>query len=241
MKMQLVKQIENVEAPRSPEREALAIAIEVAAAAERAMTLGRDALDRGRALVEEAEAERDAAIAGMSSAREADADALVHSARTRESVTAGATRKARQRVEVAEDAVEVAQAALVKLESDAAETEDAARRANFAAERAVTGILISEAVGPLVERLEVLKSEIPSLQAALHAIRMRAWRRRGSFGEEIRELRLPEDIDNKIREAVECLPFNHYSAEEHPAFAALREACEVLRRDADAALPVSFS
>jgi hypothetical protein len=105
-------------------------------------------------------------------------------------------------------------------------------------ERAINQVLIAEAVGPLVERLEVLKSEIPSLQAALHAVRMRSFVRRGSFYDEVRELALPTDVDQKISRTCEVgLIFNALSSEQHPAAAAVREACAALRRDADAELP----
>jgi hypothetical protein len=99
-------------------------------------------------------------------------------------------------------------------------------------------VLVAEATDAPLRRLEGLKAEILALQAQLHFVRMRAWRRRGTFADEISELRLPEGIDKTIRDAVErLLPFNVDSCEQHPVATAWRQACEVLRRDADAPLP----
>jgi chromosome segregation ATPase len=197
-------------------------------------------LERGHVLLAEAAAEREAAVAAVVTAREADAAELAKKVRTRSDVAApGATRKARQRAEAAEDSVEVSRAALAKLEAGLADAEAAAQRAELAVAGAVNRVLAAEAAIPLIERLEKLKREIPSLQASLHHVRNRASIPHGAYREEVDVLAEPlrEIMPRLVATYEHGVSFHLQSIEQHPAAAALAAACAALATDADAPLP----
>ena len=235
----MVPATDETPAERSPERQALSTAIKVAWRSITAVTAARDALDRGRALLADAEAERESAVAAVATAREADGAAMAKSVRNRDVVAPSATRKARQRAEVADDDVEVARAAIATLEADLAAAEEKEITARRRVEAAVNAVLAAEAAVPLLARLEQIKAEIPALQAALHFIRSRMSERRGTAAYEIAELAAPlAAISPRLSEAIEVgLLFHPLAAEQHPAAERWRAACAALATDADAPLP----
>jgi len=232
-------QDETAPTERSAARSELAAAIASAWKKTCAVSAARDALERAQAGAAIAVDDAAVAVAAIASARERDAEAVAAGIRTRSGAAPSATRKARQKAELAEDEAEIARVAVGKLEFDLAAAEEKAAAAKLRVDSAVNAVLAIEAA-PLIERLETIKSEIPALQASLHFVRSRGMIDHGTYAVESPELAEPlKEILPRIAPALEHgVLFNLLAAKQHPAFARWQAAVNALAGDPDAPLPI---
>jgi hypothetical protein len=106
-----------------PSREALAAAIKAASKAGDVAAEAEQALERARDLLQQNEAKRETALAGVASARDADAAELAKGVKSRTGTAGGgATKKARQKVAELDDEIEISRAAVAQLEGELSES-----------------------------------------------------------------------------------------------------------------------
>jgi hypothetical protein len=231
---------EPVAATRSPERQALAVAIAAAVKAARSAEDGRAAVARARELVDAAETKLAAASAAVTAAKARHAKQTAAAIGRGAPVPATSALKAARALEQeAEDDFDAGKAALEQLQTALADSEGEIDHANIAVEAAVNSVLAAEAAIPLVERLEQIKAEIPALQAAANFVRRRGFEHRGTYSVQVPALHAPlAEIVPRITNAVEHgLPFHPMAAAQHPSAAVWEAACAALRDDPDADLP----
>jgi hypothetical protein len=144
-----------------PLRMALANAINEARKAEAAVVSQRAAIERAQAHLAKAELDLQTATAAVADAKNLDAADVAAAIHTAAAVGAPtAARKARAAEQEAADAVDVAKAALAKLETDLVNMEEASHWATNGAVAAVNAVL-----APIASRLI---SEARDLKAKLH-------------------------------------------------------------------------
>jgi hypothetical protein len=238
-----VHAIKQTPPARSPERQALAAAIEAHAEAKRAAEAGREAVARAEALAIAAGSRLASANADVGRAKERHTADVAAAVAAGHAIPTSALRSARADAQTKQDDLDALTAALEQLQTQLAELEAQASRSELAVEAAINAVLAprgSQFARDLVAR----RSESLALLAHLCFIRDRGGERRGDIFSPIRELSAPlanvtPEIDRVLGLGVTYQDME--AARAHAAVEALQEACAAMRADPDAPLPPLLS
>lgn len=228
-------------ASKSPERQALAAAIEAVAEAERAEEAGREAVTRAVALVHANESKLGAANAAVVSAKERHTMAVAAAIGKGMAVPAGTLKAARAAQADAEDDLTAATAALAQWQTKLADLEAETASARMAVE-VVINALLAGAAPRLVAAIAARRTELLSLLSISYFISRRGSERHGTSGyfSVIPALAKPlAAAAGEIEAAIQIGTgaWGPDVALAHPVVARWEEAIADLRADANAPLP----
>jgi hypothetical protein len=236
-----VHAIKKVTGARSPERQALADAIEAVAQAERAEENGRAAVARAVELVNAGTAKLAEASAAVVAAKERHTAAVASAIGKGTAVPAGTLKSARAAEADAEDDLAAATAALEQLQTALADLEAETGRASVHVQAAINAVLAEVAPG-LVASIAQHRSQLVALLSIAWFVRSRGSERHGSTfqSSEIPALRRPlaaatAEIDPQIQ--VGTGAWGPDAALAHPVIARWQQVVAALRTDPDAPLP----
>jgi hypothetical protein len=226
---------------RSPERQALAHAIEAVAQAERAEENGRAAVARAVDLVNAGSAKLAEARVAVVAAKEQHTAAVAAAIGKGTAVPAGTLKSARAAEADAEDDLAAATAALEQLQTALADLGAETGHAKLSVEAAINGVLAG-AAPQLVAAITARRAELLELLSISWFVRSRGGERHGSTfqSSEIPALRRPlatatAEIDPQIQ--VGTGAWGPDAALAHPSVGRWHEAVVALRTDPDAPLP----
>jgi Tfp pilus assembly protein PilX len=238
-----VHAIKNVvaTASKSPERQALAAAIESVAEAERAEEAGREAVTRAVALVREGELTLAAANAAVVSAKERHSTAVAAAIGNGVAVPSGTLKAARAAQADAEDDFSASSDALTQWETKLSDLEASTASAHMAVEVAINALLATAAL-PMIKAIAEHRTKLMALLSVSYWIARRGSERHGTSAHfsTIPELAAPlaavsASIEAALR--VGTGGWNSDSALAHPVLNRWADAVAALRLSADAPLP----